>query len=182
MTLCPVETAVRMKNVIISALILVCARLMDGSCATRCLTQVTVDQVGAQTSCANSIGSLANVTCSSLEAVLSSIMDGRTVHEARGCILVTVFQGSYVVTRRIRIAQSVVICGASPTGVSVTFQLVGGAQQTPDNAAPQLQQYHALRFKNVSLVEISDIVFDTSDGVIAVEDVMVAKVSACSFR
>lgn len=172
-----------MRIVIISALVLVCARLPDGSCATRwtCLTQVTVDQVGAQSSCTNSTGSLANVTCSSLEAVLSSIMDGRTVHEARGCIMLTVLQGSYVVTRRISITQNVVMCGA-PTGVSVTFQLADGSQQTPDNAAPLLQQYHALRFKNASVVEISDFVFDTSNGVIAMEGVMVAMVSACSFR
>ena len=154
--------------------------MLNGLCTERCRTLVTVDQGWAQSSCSNSTGSLANHTCGSLEDVLSSIMDGRTAHEVGGCILVTVLPGAYVVRRRITITQSVVMCGVGD--VSASFQLLPGDAQEALDSTALLQQYHALRFQNVTLVDIRDMAFTSSQGAVVVEGVLVAAVSACSFR
>lgn len=161
-----------MKIVITWFCVLLCVRLLDGSCTKRCQTQVTVDQGRAESPCTT--GSLANLTCSSLEDVLLSVMYGRTAHEVDGCILIAVLPGAFVIGSRITITQNVAMCGMGP--VSVAFQLLDDVQQAADGT------YHALRFQNASSAEIGDIDFTYSQGVVVMENVTTAVVSSCSFR
>ena len=115
-----------------------------------------------------------NLTCNDLQEALIAISN-TVFHKSNSCIEVVISKGTHNITESVEIAQNVHIHGEQVGEVFVDFNATVKATQ---NKA----FFSILTFLNADHVEISDIEFSNSPGIIAVENVTLVKVSDSSFR
>ena len=113
-----------------------------------------------------------NLTCNELQEALVAI-NSTIFHKSNSCIEVVISRGMYYITESVEIAQNVHIQGEQAGGVFVDFSV---------NAPTNVPFFNILTFINADHVEISDIEFSNSPGIIAVENVTLVRVSDSSFR
>lgn len=143
--------------------------------------RVTVGGGDQARDCSNEKGSLANFTCNSLQDVLLSVSENRTLSGDSGqfssCVEVRLLPGVYVISEVIRIVgQSLVIWGDG-TGVTVTFNF-------SDTFDPTLTHspFYVLSFTDCDVIEIRNVAFSQSPGIITTVNVDSVLVKECSFR
>lgn len=136
-----------------------------------CTAVVIVDQLHGQTcDCFNQ--NLAGTLCDDLQCVLSSIVVGQTKNEDPDCLKVHILPGNYTIHDFFQTETRLRLIGAP--GVSVTFNI----SDQLDSSLPQF----IMHFSNSATVELRDIDFHDSPGIIVFENVSTVKIESCSFR
>ena len=179
-------------------LVLLCSSLLCGLARTchgleagsACSDRVTVTVDGSSgevaMDCSEVGGSLANLTCSSLQDVLLNLSENRTLSgEGSGqsdaastsCIEVRLHPGYYVLTKNISFLGQNLILWGERESVRVTFSFSDSFDPTVTNTP-----FYVLSFTNSSLIEMRGISFEDSPGIITTVNVDSVLVEDCSFR
>ena len=146
------------------------------------ISLVTVD-AASTTDCSKVSGSLANLTCSSLQDVLVSV----SVHitssslgsgDHASHVEIRLLPGHYVLTRNFTIlGQNLKLVGENESHVIVSFNISDGFDPTVTHSP-----LYVLSLVNSSLIEIRGISFWSSPGIITAHNVDSVLVDSCSFR
>ena len=114
-----------------------------------------------------------NLTCHDLQEALVAI-NNTIFHKSNSCIEVVISRGTHYMTESVEISQNVHIHGEHAGEVFVDLDDV--------NAPTNVSFFSVIIFLNVNHVEISGIQFSNSQGIIAIENVTLVRVSDSSFR
>ena len=138
-----------------------------------CTTVVTIDPTAGDCSLTNQ--TLAGETCNDLQHVLLSITANETTHGPLECIKVVVLPGNYTITEFIHIDANVLLSGIPP--VLVTFDFHDKFDPTKTE-----NPVYIFSFANSGCIEIRQIDFQHSPGIIAFDNVTDVRIEDCSFR
>eukprot|EP00731_Ephydatia_muelleri_P010295 Em0005g881a len=141
--------------------------------AGACPIQINVDRSDDGTNCSQALSTpaLSQTVCNDLEPILLYVESlGITTGPSNSCIQVNIAPGSYVITKALRIQQSLTLSGTEP-GVILTFNM------TADQSSP----YYAVTFADVYSVTLSNLSFSGSPGLLGFENVTVVSITSCSF-
>ena len=165
--------------------IIVCYRTANGvsiahNAACNASICVTVDGSGSEArDCSAEKGSLTNLTCTSLQDVLLSVSDNRTISGDTGQsvsgIIVRVLPGDYVLSRSISIVNQSVTLWGDGDGVRITFSFLESGFQ-PNSP------FYVLSFIHCHVIQIFNLVFNDSPGPITAVNVDSVHIKGCSFR
>ena len=176
---------VRLRTILSILLLSECVRTSYGfqeggpSCATG--VRVTVGGGDQARDCSNEKGNLANFTCNSLQDVLLSVSENRTLSgdsgQSSSCVEVRLLPGAYVISEIIAVVgQSLVIWGDGD-GVTVMFNFSGTFEPSLTHSP-----FYVLSFTDCEVIEIRNVIFSRSPGIITMVSVDSVLIKECSFR
>lgn len=154
--------------------------LHEGGSSCSAGVRVTVGGSDQARDCSTEKGSLANLTCSSLQDVLLSVSENKTLSgdsgQSSSCVEVRVLPGAYVISEIIAIVgQSLVIWGDG-AGVTVTFNFSGTFEPSSTHSP-----FYVLSFTDCEVIEIRNVAFSHSPGIITTVSVDSVLIKECSF-
>ena len=146
---------------------------------------VTVDGSSSDVvrDCSKVSGSLANLTCSSLQDVLLSVSENITLsgggsEDLISCVEVRLLPGHYALTQTITVVgQNLKLLGDQKGGIIVSFNFSDRFDPTVTNSP-----FYVLSLQDTNMVEIRGISFQESPGIITTVNVDSVLVEDCSFR